>query len=218
LKKLCLLAISYNEENHIKFWIDNHKKFVDEIILIDTGSTDRTIEIAKENGVKVFNYLWEHDFARAKNFALRCASVACNPDWIFFLSPDYWISNSSMEIIREAIQTDDFDAYRTKLMYHYSDWFGFDNTAIHGQGVLGMGQIVLFKNDSYTFYTGRVHETVDSSLLIAEKRIGYLNITRHHDSTNIKATQGIYYDSLKKAEDMEYALFLILNSMRKTLS
>ena len=52
MKKLCLLAISYNEEEHIKFWIDNHRKFVDEMMLVDTGSTDRTVEIAKGNGIK----------------------------------------------------------------------------------------------------------------------------------------------------------------------
>jgi len=120
MKKLCLLAISINEEEHIKFWIDNHKDFVNEVILVDTGSMDRTVEIAIENGIKIFNFKWEHDFSKAKNFALRLCDSECKPDWILFLSPDFWVSHEDMGKIRETIETDEFDAYRSKLMYHHN--------------------------------------------------------------------------------------------------
>jgi len=212
MKKLCLLAISYNEENHIKFWIDNHRKFVDEIILVDNGSTDNTVKIARENGVKVFTYLWEHHFARAKNYALRCCSTTCHPDWIFFLSPDYWVSNQDMEEIREAIEKDNFDAYRIKLMYHYENWFNLDNTKCSNKS-----HLILFRENPYIFYTGRIHETVDSSLIVCGGKIGYLKGILHHDSVDIKAYRDTYYTSLVKAEDEDYTLFIKLNSMRKKL-
>jgi len=223
MKKLVLLAISYNEEKHVKFWIDNHKKFVDKIVLVDTGSTDRTVEIAKANGVKVFRFLWEHDFSRAKNFALRCCSIACHPDWIFFLSPDYWVSNSDMKIIREAIETDDFDAYKTMLMHHRGDWLDLKNTEVLDNP--NTGAIVLFKDDPYTFYTGKVHETVDSSLIVARKRIGCLGVIRHHDSKDLTTEQGRtiirkreeYYQILIKLWDMDYALYLALNQIRNLI-
>ena len=213
MKKLCLLAISYNEENHIKFWIDNHRKFVDEIILVDNGSTDNTVKIARKNGVKVFTYLWEHHFAKAKNYALRCCSIECHPDWIFFLSPDYWVSNQDMEEIREAIEKDNFDAYRIGLMYHYGNWFSLDNTKCFDK----IERIILFRENPYIFYTGRIHETVDSSLIVCGGKIGYLKGMLHHDSVDTKAYRDTYYTSLAKAKDEDYALFIKLNSMRKKL-
>lgn len=213
MKKLCLLAISYNEENHIKFWIDNHKKFVDEIILVDNGSTDNTVKIARENGVKVFTYLWEHHFARAKNYALWCCSVECHPDWIFFLSPDFWVSNQDMEEVRKAIENDNFDAYGMWVMYHYDNWFSLDNTKC----LKTPERIILFKENPYIFYTGRVHETVDSSLAVRGGKIGYLKGILHHDSTNVKEYRNIYYTSLVEAEDADHALFTKLSSRRATL-
>lgn len=213
MKKLCLLAISYNEENHIKFWIDNHKKFVDEIILVDNGSTDNTIKIAEENGVKVFTYLWEHHFARAKNYALWCCSVECHPDWILFMSPDFWVDNQDMEEIRKAIESDSFDAYGMNVMYHYENWFSLDNTKC----LETPERIILFKEDPYIFYTGRIHETVDSSLVVRERKVGYLKGMLHHDSTNIKAYRDIYYASLVEAEDADHTLFTKLKSIREKL-
>lgn len=196
MKKLCLLAISYNEENHIKFWIDNHRKYVDEIILVDTGSTDNTVKIAKENNIKVFTYLWEHHFAHAKNFALKCCDAECHPDWIFFMSPDWWVSNDDMKKIRKAIEIDTIDAYRINRMLHFKGWFDFENTE-----TLKKGQTVLFKNDPAIFFMRRIHETVDPALRRAKKKIGYLDITRHHDSTNIDwVNRKIYHDALEEAD------------------
>jgi len=220
MKKLCLLAISYNEEKHIKFWIDNHREYVDEIILVDTGSTDKTVEIAKENGVKIFTYLWEHDFKRAKNFALRCCSIACHPDWVFFLSPDYWVSNSDMKTIREAIEIDDFDAYRTRTMYHNKGWFDLEDIRIVDEPPIG--GIVLFKDDPYTFYTGKIDETVDSSLIVCGKKVGYLEVMRHHDSSENNEDRNKYYNVqyyniLQQMWNLEDALNIALNSIRKAL-
>lgn len=218
MKKLCLLAISYNEEEHIKFWIDNHRKFVDEVILVDTGSIDNTVKIAKENGIKVFTYKWEHDFSKAKNFALRCCSIECQPDWILFMSPDYWVSNDDMDKIREAIESDSFDAYGSKLMYHHSGWFNTENVTMHGEKETEIGQIVLFRNDPYIYYSWRVHETVDASLSIAGKKFRYLDITRHHDSTNVnKVSRWKYYSALEEVQYKYKYKLSELDSMREKL-
>jgi len=201
MKKLCLLAISYNEEKHIKFWIDNHREFVDEIILVDTGSTDNTVKIAKENNIKVFNYRWQHHFAHAKNFALGYCNTECHPDWIFFMSPDFWVSNDDMKKIRKAIEKDDFDAYRTRKINHPTGWFDFENTTVSKTQSMGRLQIVLYRNDPAIFYMRRVHELVNISLEMAKKRIGYLDITRHHDDTCIKEIErDIYFDALTEGD------------------
>jgi len=57
---------------------------LDDIVVVDTGSTDRTKEIAIENGAKVFNFEWCDDFSAARNFA----AVKASNDWIFYIDAD----------------------------------------------------------------------------------------------------------------------------------
>ena len=60
------------------------KGIVSEQIVVDTGSTDRTVEIAEQMGAKVYHFTWIDDFAAAKNFALSKARY----EWIAFLDAD----------------------------------------------------------------------------------------------------------------------------------
>lgn len=73
-----------NEENNIKRCIDSFKNIVHEIIVVDTGSTDKTVEIAKSCGAKVYHYEWNNDFASARNVALEHATG----DWIIYMDAD----------------------------------------------------------------------------------------------------------------------------------
>src|SRR6185295_13878108 len=57
---------------------------VDEIIVVDTGSTDRTKDIAREHGAKVFEFPWVDNFAAARNESLRYATG----QWVFWLDAD----------------------------------------------------------------------------------------------------------------------------------
>ena len=71
---LSLCMIVRDEEKHIRRCIESVKGLVDEIVVVDTGSTDNTVEIAKEYGAKVYFHDWEDDFSKAKNEALRHAA------------------------------------------------------------------------------------------------------------------------------------------------
>lgn len=78
-------AIMKNEIYHVEAWLDNVRVFAQEIILVDTGSTDATNEfLAKQPDVKLINYEWQHDFAQAKNIALQEATG----DWLVFTDAD----------------------------------------------------------------------------------------------------------------------------------
>lgn len=83
------LTIVKNEENNIARSINSYKEAVDEIIIVDTGSTDNTVEICKKLGCKVFYYDWNNNFAEARNFALSKA----NNEWILFLDADEYFMN-----------------------------------------------------------------------------------------------------------------------------
>ena len=73
-----------NEEENIIKALSWGKKIMAEQIVIDTGSTDRTIELAKQMGAIVYEFPWDDDFAAAKNYAIEKARY----DWIAFLDAD----------------------------------------------------------------------------------------------------------------------------------
>ena len=78
-------VIMKNEISHVEAWLNNVRVFAQEIIVVDTGSTDGTNEfLAKQPDVKLINYEWQHDFAQAKNVALQEATG----DWLVFTDAD----------------------------------------------------------------------------------------------------------------------------------
>ena len=75
---ISLSMIVKNEEKYLRDCLESVKGVVDEIILVDTGSTDSTVRIAQEYGAKIFNFEWINDFSAARNYSLD----QCSGDWI----------------------------------------------------------------------------------------------------------------------------------------
>ena len=69
-----------NEEKNIRRALSWGKDIMCEQIVVDTGSSDRTVEIAREMGAKIFSFPWINDFAAAKNFAIDQAKGGCSED------------------------------------------------------------------------------------------------------------------------------------------
>ena len=93
----CIIA--KNEEENIEHCLSHLKPVVDEQIVIDTGSTDRTVELAEIMGAKVFHFDWIDDFSAARNFALDKSKG----DWIIFLDCDEYFSEDSVPLIKKSI-------------------------------------------------------------------------------------------------------------------
>ena len=66
--KINLVMIVKNEERSLGQCLEQAGGLVDEIVIADTGSTDRSVEIARKYGAKVWEYGWKDDFAAARNF------------------------------------------------------------------------------------------------------------------------------------------------------
>lgn len=97
--KITACTIAKNEEKTIARSINSYKKYVDEIIVVDTGSDDNTVKIAKELGAKIINFKWCNDFAAAKNAGLDAASG----DWIIYLDADEYFAGDTCRNVRTAI-------------------------------------------------------------------------------------------------------------------
>ena len=82
--KISQAMIVKNEEKNIERALSWGKGVVSEQIVVDTGSTDRTVELAKSMGAKVFSFPWRDDFSLARNFAIE----KCKYPWIVMLDAD----------------------------------------------------------------------------------------------------------------------------------
>jgi tetratricopeptide (TPR) repeat protein len=90
---------------------------VDEIIVIDTGSTDETVEIARAEGAKVARITWRGDFAAARNAALDQATG----DWIFVLDADEELDDTSASAVRTAVSDPAAEAYWVRIVSYLGD-------------------------------------------------------------------------------------------------
>jgi len=88
---LSVCIIVKNEEKYIGECIDSVKEIANEVIVLDTGSTDNTVNIAKSKGAKVYFYVWDNNFSNAKNKVMDYASY----QWIFILDSDEILLNPS---------------------------------------------------------------------------------------------------------------------------
>jgi tetratricopeptide (TPR) repeat protein len=100
---LSFCAIVKNEEKMLARCLYSVKDAVDEIIILDTGSTDKTIEIAQQFGAKIYHFNWGDDFAAARNESLKYAKC----DWILVLDADEILAPDIIPQIRQVIQNQD---------------------------------------------------------------------------------------------------------------
>ena len=97
---LSLCMIVKNEEKNLPACLSSVQGLVDEMILVDTGSTDATKEIAQKFGAKVFDAPWKNDFSHARNLSLQ----ESQSDWVLVLDADEVISRADQERIRAQIE------------------------------------------------------------------------------------------------------------------
>ncbi len=153
-KKLTVCMIVKNEEADLPRALESVREIADEIVVLDTGSTDGTREVAASYGASVFGHEWKDDFSEAKNAALAKATG----EWVFFLDADERVDPESTGRIVSAM-SGDADAYFVKIESEVRSGAGRTYVNLHQR---------LFRNNRGIRYEGAVHEQVDSSL----KRIG----------------------------------------------
>ncbi|MEE1308446.1 MAG: glycosyltransferase family 2 protein, partial [Anaerovibrio sp.] len=91
--KLSACVIVKNEAANLPQWLSCMSRVADEMIVVDTGSTDDTVELAEAAGAKVYYFAWCNDFAAAKNYAIEQAAG----DWILFLDADEYFTEATLQ-------------------------------------------------------------------------------------------------------------------------
>ena len=146
--RLSVCLIAKNEERFLHGCLESIRGLADQIILVDTGSTDRTVEIARAHGAEVHFRAWDNDFSAARNAALLHA----RGDWILVLDADEEVSKAHHSTLRALLTQANTIAYRLPLV----------DVGREDQGVSQVPR--LFRNAPQQFYVSRVHEQVYASL------------------------------------------------------
>ena len=137
-----------NEEDNIRQALSWGKEIMCEQIVVDTGSTDRTVEIAEEMGAKVYYFSWINDFAAAKNYAIEQAKG----DWIAFLDADERFAPEDAAKIPSIL-----DALPEDIDGVVAGWMQLDDENHISNGG---SQLRLFANRPQIRYEGSIHENL----------------------------------------------------------
>lgn len=187
--KVSGLIITYNEEKNIREVLECFD-FCDEIIIVDSFSTDKTVEIAQQfPKVKVIQNAFE-DFTKQRNIALDAAKN----DWVLFLDGDERITAAlKEEIIKELKKPVQKDAY-----YFYRKFY-FAGKPIHYSGTQTDKNFRLFRKSKARYISGKkVHETLHVNGTIGEMQNKLLHFSVN-DYESYK-TKMIHYGVLKGQE------------------
>ncbi|MHB8090686.1 MAG: tetratricopeptide repeat-containing glycosyltransferase family 2 protein [Syntrophales bacterium] len=141
---ISLCMIVKNEEAFLAQCLESVKDCVDEIIIVDTGSTDRTVEIAESYGAGIYHHPWENDYSKHRNQSLSYATG----DWIFILDADEELFAEDNHKVRHAVRDNKVDYYHCQF-----------HDIMKDGSVKGIFNLVrLFRNNRGMNFTQKVHE------------------------------------------------------------
>ncbi len=147
---LSVCMIVKNEERFLEQCLRSVQDVADEIVVVDTGSTDRTVEIAKSFGAVVVEREWRNDFGWARNQALELATKR----WIFVVDADEELTAQSKASLV---------ALKNVPAWHMAVWVRIYNKSDDyvGTGDMSHALVRIFPNDEAIRYRGLIHEIPD---------------------------------------------------------
>jgi O-antigen biosynthesis protein len=181
---ISLCMIVKNEEDWVEGAVQSVRSFVDEVIIVDTGSTDGTADRIQALDAKTFTYEWKDSFADARNFSLAQATG----DWILVLDADERIAAKDVPYILEVTQNGAADGYHLiQRNYVFGNqvlgWAANTGDYEEGRSYAGYVDnplIRLFRNSPELRFAGAVHEIIDPTRLPGHLKFATIPAVVHH--------------------------------------
>jgi len=197
-----------NEEKVIERCLSSVAHLVDEVIVVDTGSIDRTKEIVSGYTTKIYDFKWINDFAAARNFAAKKASA----EWILVLDADEYIEEENfLNFIEELkVNSNNFDAFSAKIL---------NFTGGNGEGLVQNLHDRIYRNNGDICYHRSIHEqfkSIKGKLLnIGTSKLvvfhsGYLMDTVNEKGKNLR-NKSLLSEEMKQGANKAFDFFNLGN-------
>lgn len=145
MSPISVCIIAKNEEKHIEECCKHLVPYGFEIVLVDTGSADRTVELAKRYTDCIYHFDWCNDFSAAKNFAIEKASH----DWILTIDCDEYIESIDLSALDALMKSQPTAAGRILIRNRFTE---------NGQTAYEQVRVSRFVNRRHYRFEGAVHE------------------------------------------------------------
>lgn len=179
--RVSLTMIVRDEEAHLPACLESVRGIFDELIVLDTGSKDRTVEIARSFGARVFDFVWVDDFAAARNAALARA----RGDYAFWLDADDVVEppeRERLEALLAGLRAGDEAAYVVRC--------ACDPGPGGGGGATVVDHVRLFPVREDVRWSYRVHEQILPALRRAGVPVRWTDLTVRHTGYADPALRG----------------------------
>jgi GT2 family glycosyltransferase/tetratricopeptide (TPR) repeat protein/SAM-dependent methyltransferase len=165
---LSLCMIVRNSARTLAACLESIRPWVDEMVVVDTGSQDETAAIAAELGARVFHFPWCDSFARARNESLRHA----HGRWVFWMDADDVIDEANGRKLRELLGREHEPATLGYVMQVHCPGPGEEGQA----DVTVVDHVKLFRNDEALRFEGRIHEQILPAIRRAGGEVAWTDI------------------------------------------
>jgi tetratricopeptide (TPR) repeat protein len=173
--RLSLCMIVRDNASTIEPCLESIRPWVDEMIVVDTGSVDETPEICRRMGAKVFSFPWIDDFSAARNESLRHATG----EWLFWMDSDDTIDEANGRKLREAANSNCPDSVLGFVMQVHCPGPDDELTVVD--------HVKLFRNRPEIRFEGRIHEQVIRSIRTARGIIAWSDAFVLHSGSDVTA-------------------------------
>ncbi|WP_276571034.1 glycosyltransferase family 2 protein [Bacillus sp. TH13] len=155
---ISLCMIVKDEEKNILNCLESVKEFIDEIIIVDTGSTDQTVAICQAFNAKIFHFKWNNSFAEARNFGLEQATG----DWILWLDADEKMDLKDAKELKNFLNQSKDEKL---ISIHLINYIGKENDI---NQTFHIAHTRLFKNYEGFKFIYNIHETLNVEEILGE--------------------------------------------------
>ena len=178
------IILTFNEEKHIERCINSIKNLIDQIVVVDSQSTDNTVELAKSLGAKVFTNPWKN-YASQFNWALQHTKI--NTEWVWRIDADEYIEPLTFDL-KKKLENLDYDIngiyLKRKIVFMgkpllHGGWFPVWHLKLwrHGKGICENRwmdeHIKLFKGNTTKINCIQVDENLNDTTWWTEKHNSY---------------------------------------------
>lgn len=192
---ISVCIIMKNEEKYLGRCLDALNAFPFELILVDTGSTDSTVEIAKQYVDKVHSFTWINDFAAARNYSL---SLAAN-DWVLIIDCDEYVTSLDVSSLLRFMDDHPTEIGLISRRNHYE---------MNGCDSVYVDQVERFFNRRVYHYAGKIHEQVVLLPSAIQK-----NIHRNSKSVFVHVEHSGYTGSIEELKEKSMRNAILLEEM-----